>query len=93
MPVLFLIMLLYMLQYRLLHKKDSLAKRLLFVIIVCGLLCVFGVLVHEYFLLIYAIYVFCFLIGALVVKKQTIQERILDNRAYGGQVLFFVSYG
>lgn len=87
MPVLFLIMLLYMLQYRLLQKKDSLARRLLFVIIVCGLLCILGVLLHEYFLLIYAIYVFSFLIGALVMKEESIQERILDNRCYGGASL------
>lgn len=50
MPVLFLIMLIYMLQYKMFHKKDSLARRLLFVIIVCGLLCILGVLLHEYFL-------------------------------------------
>lgn len=94
MPVLFLIMLIYMLQYKMFHKKDSLAKRLLFIVIICGLLCVLGVLLHEYFLLIYAIYVFSFLIGALVMKKQTIQERLLDSRFYGGgQVWYFVSYG
>lgn len=87
MPVLFLIMLIYMLQYKMFCKKDSLAKRLLFIVIICGLLCVLGVLLHEYFLLIYAIYVFSFLIGALVMKEQTIQERLLDSRCYGGASL------
>jgi len=84
MPVLFLTMLTYALQYRLVHKNDSLASRLLFMGVLCGLLCILGTLLHEYFLLIYAIYVFSFMAGALLMKEKKFNEIILNDTYFGG---------
>lgn len=84
MPVLFLIMLLYAFQHKLIHKTNLFLSRSLFTGAACCFLCASGVLLHEYFLLIYAIYVFCFLAGAFLMKEPRIQESIKSDMCFGG---------
>ena len=93
MPVLFLAMLLYAVQYKIIHKSDSIKKRLLYICVLgIGLSC-FGFLLYEYALLIYAIYATSFLSGAILKNQPKIQKTILNNKYFGGAVSSSVYYG
>lgn len=87
MPVLFLAMLVYAIQYAFISKSDSLKNRLLFICSVCSVLSIFGCIVHQYGLLIYSVYMASFLIGALLMYMPRIQTILLDNKACMGGVV------
>lgn len=93
LPVLFLMMVLYAIQYFIVNKSDNCAKRLWIMLTVSMLLTLIGLLCHSYFCYVYIIYVCSFLGGSLLHKEQYFLNRITNINLMGGEVWLFLFCG
>lgn len=90
LPVLFLMMLLYTIQYFILGKSDNTVKRLGFMFTISLLLALLGIVYHSYFCFVYIIYVCSFWGGSLLYKRKDLQNRITNIKIMGGASLILL---
>lgn len=84
MPVLFIMMILYLFQYKLINRHDTYQNRLIFMLAIMSCFCICGILFHQYFLLVYAIYIGSFFFGSLLNRFEEIMIFLKSDKVLGG---------
>ena len=83
MPMLFIMMLLYVIQHCVLRRQDNVCKRILFMVVVCGLTAFLGVVFHLYHVICYSIFIFSFFFGTLFSYSSEIISFIKAEKVFG----------
>lgn len=81
LPCLFLAMMLWMITYNLSRRFSKLGGAFLFIPPL--LLCLFGLIMSEYFLVIYAIYMGCFVFGHFLYVNSSLKDIVMKDWLWG----------
>lgn len=85
LPVLFIFMMLFLFRYCLTKKKNK--YELSFNILSIGVFFISGILLHQYFLVIYGIYWYAFILGDIISKYDSLKRIITSNIIFGSSSL------
>lgn len=84
LPVLFLFMMLYLIKHEIEKRyNNNFRSELAFNAVSIGIFCISGIIIHQYFIIIYGIYWYAFLLGDFLSKHDRFRSHVTSKMTFG----------